>query len=455
MLQSPTIPTPAPVAPAPAAPRTPRQSRKSAISVALQNQSQSQGQSQGQGNTNRQQRNPAQIHARHQSMPSQPRSNSGSPPAGSSTNDHSSKSTSSNSSNNNNNTSKRSSAPLVPPTATVPIQILKNQQGSTQGAPKQSNNDNQQRNPRTHGQKRSPSNQQESQSNDSGSKGKRNQRRKDVECNVDLAKVEVEATALNQSPPLNPSSPPSTDSDDSESAVHRPDPPSRPTKTANKSNGRSGKGGQPSAGPQRPNSAPGAPQPRKGSLAMQQRQQNTGSGHNQQQLRQSGRPASESMADLPSDSADTQPRPIVSKASSADKVTLAHRVVTEPKSILYAGPTFHNSPAPASLPIPAFATPLFSGTSGTELPFENQPFFGDGASPHLNSMRPQRTQSETTGWTAHHSLPGMSSTTGISYHIPDRIATSSYVADGPATHGTDQLMEISQSLRNLLKIQSQ
>ncbi|KAF9932432.1 hypothetical protein BGZ65_004483 [Modicella reniformis] len=368
--------------------------------------------------------------------------------------------------NSNGNAQKRSSAasvvtPVAPSTVSG-TQISKIQQGS-QGTVKQSNNDSQQQRnqrPQTSNQKQKPSSnqgqvasdQQGSQSNNgSSSKSKRNQRRKDTEINVDLAKAEAETSTLNQSPPLNPTSPPSTDSDDSESAVHHPVPRPRPAKSANKQSGRSGKGsGQLSASPpQRPRSAPAVPQPRKG-MATPQRQQN------QQQQQSSGgasgKPNSDSVADLASVATDNQSRPNVSKASSADKVMLADRVLAEKRNNLYAGPTFHNSPAPTCLPIPAFAKSWGNGNIETESSMDtlsSTPFFGEGASPHLNSMRPLRTQSETTGWAAY------PSTDELSHLLPDRIVTSNYMADTPMNYGTDQFSDIAQDLRNLLKIQNQ
>ena len=146
-------------------------------------------------------------------------------------------------------------------------------------------------------------------------------------------------------------------------------------------------------------------------------------------------------------------RPNVVKTNLADKIALADRVAE--KSRLYAGPTFHNSPAPNSLPIPAFSRSL--GGSPVEPAIETipSPVFAEAASPQLNSMR-QRTQSETTGWNHHHSMPGMPfQPNGFNYRLPDRMVTSSYSISEHHVHGPDQLTEISQNLRNLLKIQSQ
>ncbi|ORZ10681.1 hypothetical protein BCR41DRAFT_129165 [Lobosporangium transversale] len=144
---------------------------------------------------------------------------------------------------------------------------------------------------------------------------------------------------------------------------------------------------------------------------------------------------------------DMPQRPTVTiKTNSADKVMLM-----EKKTSLYAGPTFHNSPAPTSLPIPAFSRS--AGNSPTEPTVDrlpSSPFFAEAASPQLNSMRPFTVPSPTEGWTGHYSMP---LTHG--YNVPDRMATSSFTPHGPAPDSVAHLMEISQSLRNLLKIQSQ
>jgi hypothetical protein len=138
------------------------------------------------------------------------------------------------------------------------------------------------------------------------------------------------------------------------------------------------------------------------------------------------------------------------RPNSVDKVLLAERVPAE-KNGLYAGPTFHNSPAPASLPIPSSARSLGNSPvvpSAEKLP--SSPFFGEAASPQLNNMRLQSPQQSTPNWNGHHSTP-----IGMSYNVPDRMATSSSVPQGSVPSGSDQLMEISQNLRMLLKIQSQ
>ncbi|KAF9304558.1 hypothetical protein BGZ91_008903, partial [Linnemannia elongata] len=136
MLQPATIssPSPAPAVSSPATPKTPRQqNRKSAITVGLQNQNQSQTasiqQSSGRSN-NRQPRNAAQIHARHQSMPAQQRSSSGTPSASSSPNTNNNSKGNSNSSTNNVTILKRSSATVAAPAPTPivsGIQLLQSQ----------------------------------------------------------------------------------------------------------------------------------------------------------------------------------------------------------------------------------------------------------------------------------------------------------------------------------------
>ncbi|KAF9903184.1 hypothetical protein EC991_004092 [Linnemannia zychae] len=452
MLQPATISSPSPasaVVSSPATPKTPRQqNRKSGIAVALHNQSQSQNnnsQSSGRSN-NRQPRNAAQIHARHQSMPAQQRSSSGTPSASSTPNSNSSKG---NQSNNSVTILKRSSGTVAAPAPTPIVsgsQLLQNQP-----SPKQ-----QQRNqkPRSQGQGQSQ------QNNNGGAAGKQRPRkgRRDIDTSSSesMAKADAADAGLNQSPTLNPSSPPSsTDSDDSESAsshsTHR-----TPKDTQRRQNGQfpKGYGGPLSVSPpQRPSSAPVVPQLRKGMAAPKQHNyQNNGQQYGNR------KPSFGSAAAFPADMNDGLARPNVSKATSADKIMLADRVAAEKKSTLYAGPTFHNSPAPTSLPIPAFSRSW--GNSPVEPAVEKlpaSPFFAEAASPQLNSLRPQRTQSETSGWTAHHSMPVHSFNMGMGYNyqVPDRMATSGYPMDGPTMHGTDQLMEISQNIRNLLKIPSQ
>ncbi|KAF9155453.1 hypothetical protein BG015_009829 [Linnemannia schmuckeri] len=487
MLQLATISTPSPapaVVSSPATPKTPRQqNRKSAITVGLQNQNQNQNtstqQSSGRSN-NRQPRNAAQTHARHQSMPAQQRSSSGTPPASSIPNTNNSKGNN-NSSTNNVTILKRSSATVAAPVPTPivsGIQILQ-----SQPSPKQ-----QQRNQKPRSQGQGHSQQQSNNNNGSAAKQRSRKGRRDIDTSgsESMAKADAADAGLNESSPtLNPSSPPSsTDSDDSESATSHPS--HRTHKDSQRrQNGQfpKGYGGPLSVSPpQRPSSAPVVPQLRKGyvvddglrltdmsvgstrrsdgmfvinsnlilfqndvfSMATLQKQ------HNGQQQYGNRKPSFGSASVYPTDMGDGVLRPNVTKATSADKIMLADRVTAEKKSTLYAGPTFHNSPAPTSLPIPAFARSW--GNSPVEPAVEKlpaSPFFAEAASPHLNSLRPQRTQSETSGWTAHHSMPAHSFNMGYNYQ------TSGYSIDGPTMHGTDQLMEISQNIRNLLKIPSQ
>ncbi|KAF9133372.1 hypothetical protein BGX30_012311 [Mortierella sp. GBA39] len=253
------------------------------------------------------------------------------------------------------------------------------------------------------------------QSQPQPSKARRVQRRREIDSMTDsLASVDFDL-ALNQSPPMNHSSPPSSsDSDDSESTLSRSNHFSGPKTYRHLIN----------SPPQRPSSAPTL------------------------QTHSAQRAGGVSRANLPFQvypSVEMKPRP-----DSADKVLLAERVPAE-KNGLYAGPTFHNSPAPTSLPIPSFARSL--GNSPVEPSVEklpSSPFFGEAASPQLNSMRLWSPQQLTPNWSGHHSTP-----MGMSYNVPDRMATSSFVPHGSVPHGSDQLMEISQNLRMLLKIQSQ
>ncbi|KAF9354564.1 hypothetical protein BGX34_010944 [Mortierella sp. NVP85] len=244
------------------------------------------------------------------------------------------------------------------------------------------------------------------------SKARRVQRRKDIEATTEsLAQVDIDL-ALHQSPPLDPSSPPSSsDSDDSESALSPlPEIASRRRQLASNQ-------------PQRSTSAPTVPQLRRG--------------HQEVDSKPHRGDVYPSRASLPM---ELQQRPMVhTKTNSADKVMLV-----EKKSPLYAGPTFHNSPAPTSLPIPVFARS--AGNSPTEK--TPAPFFGEAASPQLNSTRPLVTAPPT--WNGHYSMP-----MSMNYNVPDRMATSSYPQLPTAPYNGDQLMEISQNLRMLLKIQSQ
>ncbi|KAF9088709.1 hypothetical protein BGX29_000144 [Mortierella sp. GBA35] len=251
----------------------------------------------------------------------------------------------------------------------------------------------------------------QSQSQPQPSKARRVQRRREIDAVTEsLASVDLDL-ALSQSPPLNPSSPPSSsDSDDSESTLSRSNHFLGPKAYRHLTN----------SPPQRPSSAP------------------TPQIHSAQ--RTSG--FSRAGANQAYPSMEMMHRP-----ASADRAMLADRVPAEKKNGLYAGPTFHNSPAPTSLPIPSFARSL--GSSPVEPLVEklpSAPFFGEAASPQLNSMR---LQSSPT-WTGHHSTPRE-----MHYNVPDRMATSSFVPHDSGLHGSDQLMEISQNLRLLLKIQSQ
>ncbi|KAG0267616.1 hypothetical protein BGZ95_002811 [Linnemannia exigua] len=253
------------------------------------------------------------------------------------------------------------------------------------------------------------------QSQPQPSKARRVQRRREIDAVAEsLACVDLDLD-FSQSPPLNPSSPPSSsDSDDSESTLSR------------SSNFLGSKVYRHviNSPPQRPFSAP-VP-------------------HTQSVQRTSY--VSRASAFQAHSSMDMMQRP-----GSADSVMLAGRVPVEKKNGLYAGPTFHNSPAPTSLPIPSFGRSLGSSPvepSAEKLP--SGPFFGEAASPQLNSLRLQYPQQPSPNWTGRHSTP-----LGVGYNVPDRMATSSFVPHGSASHGSDQLMEISQNLRILLKIQSQ
>ncbi|KAF9149438.1 hypothetical protein BG015_008765 [Linnemannia schmuckeri] len=253
------------------------------------------------------------------------------------------------------------------------------------------------------------------QSQPQPSKARRVQRHREIDSMTEsLTCVDLDL-ALNQSPPLNPSSPPSSsDSDDSESTLSR----------SNHFSGSKAYRHLINSPPQRPSSAPTP------------------------QTHYAQRTGGVSRANLPFQAysaTEMKHRP-----DSADKVMLVERVPAE-KSGLYAGPTFHNSPAPTSLPIPSFARSL--GNSPVEPSVEklpSAPFFGEAASPQLNSMRLQSSQQSIPNWSGYQSTP-----TGMSYNVPDHMATSSFVPHGSIPHGSDQLMEISQNLRMLLKIQSQ
>ncbi|KAG0047666.1 hypothetical protein BGZ83_007310 [Gryganskiella cystojenkinii] len=456
MLQPTTISAPVTAPASPATPRAQRTSRKSGLTAALlnQNQAQSQQGQNGQQNVNknnngRQPRNPANTHARHQSMPPQQRGGAPNSPA------------SNNSKANNNNSNvtilKRSSASVVTPNSSIPIAGA--QSTPQQGKQSNSNNNNGQQSKNQKSRSQQNQHQNQNNNNNGPSKQKRTPRRRDNDSPAVMADQE---STMNRSPLMNPSSPPSsTDSDDSESTASL----SRSYKNVkNKQQQQAlptkGYGQLSCSPPQRPSSAPAVPQPRKG---MNAHHRSADYGLINMYQNQSGlgnrKPSFGSASTLPLGVTDAQFRPNVAKAVSADKIMLADRVCAE-KNKLYAGPTFHNSPAPTSLPIPAFSRSL--GGSPAEHAVEmlpTTPFFAEAASPQLNSAR-LRTQSETTGWTGHHSMPGMPlqrSNLGLNYQLPDRMATSSYTFDESTTmmQGSDQLMEISQNLRSLLKIQSQ
>ncbi|KAF9273677.1 hypothetical protein BGZ68_001315 [Mortierella alpina] len=485
MLQPTAVSSPALAAVPPSSPRTPRQTRKSGIALAIQNQARSQTQTQTQnptqtghpqqsiknsnssnsntsninsgnrngssnnssnGNNSRQQRSTSQNHARHQSMPTQQRKPTPGSPSGGSKNGNGAGPVT---------ILKRSSASVIAPTPSVIVPNIPILQSQGQTGNKQRNQ-----------QKSRPQSHQSQMQQSSGptSKSKRTQRRKDIDADTELlSKADLDAS-LNQSPPMNPSSPPSsTDSDDSESAAarHTNSQPRSAKGQHTRSSGRTPKLSE--SLPRRPSSAPVMPQLRKGMPTMQRQQnvlqnssgtQQPSGGHSHQKAGY-GSPSTQLM-----DTADTQLRRNPTKANSADRIMLAERVAAEKKSALYAGPTFHNSPAPTSLPIPAFVGSL--GGNFVEPPMPPPiPFFAEAASPQLNSMRPQRTQSETSGsWLAHQSMPGLSTRQepffNAHYPLPERMATSNYTMDSPpALHGADHLTEISQNLRNLLKIQSQ
>ncbi|KAG0318564.1 hypothetical protein BGZ99_005593 [Dissophora globulifera] len=400
---------------APSPPRAQRpHSRKSGLTAALQKQQQQQNQSQPRSN-NTSNNGSRQAHARHQSMPPQQRGHA---------NNHTS-APSTKTDMTNVTILKRSSAAPASPTksavdspkadATVPQ--------PQHPQPQQHRNQKHQQRPQVH----------HSQQNQQPSKARRVQRRKEIEVTTEsLAQVDLDL-ALHSSPPLDPSSPPSSsDSDDSESAMARLPDNYLATKRSR----------QLTSSPlQRPNSAPAVSQPRRGGPQnMEPAMTNPQQGN-----------AVTSRASHPMDIMMRPTSAMTIKSASADKVMLADRAPSEKKSTLYAGPTFHNSPAPTSLPIPAFARS--AGNSPSEPTLEklpSAPFFGEAASPQLNSMRPQLAASSAPAWPGHYSMP-----MGQTYNVPERMATSSFTPQASGQYGVDQLMEISQSLRTLLKIQSQ
>ncbi|KAF9943900.1 hypothetical protein BGZ70_005301, partial [Mortierella alpina] len=382
MLQPAPVSSPAPAPVSPSSPRTPRQTRKSGIALAIQSQARSQNQAQpGQSqqstknsnghnsstsntfslngsnrsgsnnshissnnNNSRQQRSTSQSHARHQSMPTQQRKPAPGSPSGSSKSGNGSGPVT---------LLKRTSAAVVAPTPSFTVPSIPILQGQALTGNKQRNQ--QKSRPQSH-------QSQTHQSSGPTSKSKRTQRRKDIEADTDLlSKADLEA-AVNQSPPMNPSSPPSsTDSDDSESAaaMHATSQPRSAKGQQTRSLGRTSKLSE--SPPRRPSSAPVMPQLRKGIPTLQRQQNVPQSNHGLQQslgghsYQQAGYG---SPSIQPMDATDAQLRRNPTKANSADRIMLADRVAAEKKSALYAGPTFHNSPAPTSLPIPAFVSSL-------------------------------------------------------------------------------------------------
>ncbi|KAF9978388.1 hypothetical protein BGZ73_002567 [Actinomortierella ambigua] len=484
-----TIPAPASTSSSPNTPRGNKLGRKSGLSVALQNQAPVHPQTTQPSakNSSNGRRNPEQTHLRHHSLPAHQRSAT-------------SNSTKSEDPQGNKKVTilKRSS--------TTALAAPASQDGLSSPAVKQPHQQKQQFN--KHQQKVS----QQQQQHHTPSKARRVQRRRDIEAvQESLAKADMDVAIMEHSPPLNAlaSPPSSTDSDDSESgssrlprAITGNQKGNRPAKN-NSNNGSN----SPSSGasrqqlattpPQRPSSAPVLPQGRKGMPApVVTPHQTAYRGHNntpnlstQPQYHQGhGQRKSSfgSASALPLDNA----RPNVTKTSSADKVVLADRVAAE-KAKLYAGPTFHNSPAPTSLPIPAFSRSL--GGSPMEPSVETLPTtFPEASSPYLNSSR-QRTQSDNYSFNTmvatkpmsipgyplppsqggvyphdHHHLAAVYHPPppvpphlqhpyqgyGYGYNVPDRMATSSFAPVNNEGQ-VDRLMEISQNLRTLLKIQSQ
>ncbi|KAF9924548.1 hypothetical protein FBU30_005520 [Linnemannia zychae] len=243
------------------------------------------------------------------------------------------------------------------------------------------------------------------QSQPQPSKARRVQRRREINAETEsLACIDLDM-ALDQSPSSNPFSPPSSsDSDDSESTMTRSTHFSSTKPFRHFLNNL----------PQRPRSTP----------ALTNHAQN---------------PNGVSRANV------HQMYPSTETLSRSDSAEKAH---SEKKNELYAGPTFHNSPAPTCLPIPSFARSV--GSSPIEPSVEKlptPPFFGEAASPQLNSMSLRPPHQSSQQWTGHFSAP-----MGSMYNVPDRMATSSFVPHG---NMSDELMEISQNLRTLLKIQTQ
>ncbi len=119
---------------------------------------------------------------------------------------------------------------------------------------------------------------------------------------------------------------------------------------------------------------------------------------------------------------------------------------------LYAGPTFHNSPAPSDLPMPSFyskslgkdPSPLSVG--GNNL-FSNVPYY-----PETPTLRKQKSQELLRILAAANARQHQ---TAAAYMVPERMATAHHpMKVYPANNGLN-LNEISETLRSLLKIHGQ
>ncbi|KAG0234560.1 hypothetical protein BGW42_006445 [Actinomortierella wolfii] len=487
-----TISAPASASSSPSVPRGTKLNRKSGLSVALQSQQSlshpQPTQPSSAKNNHHARRNPEQTHLRHHSMPTQQRS------------------ASSNANKGDDLVNKKVSILKRSSMTSLAAAPSSQDASATSNSPKQQHaqakQQQQQQQKNQYNKQQHQKNQQQQQQH-TPSKARRVQRRKEIEAvQESLAKAELDVANMEHSPPLNPlaSPPSSTDSEDSESGSS-----SRPQRSLlnNQKGNRSAKNNHSgnasrqqlaTTPPQRPSSAPVLPQARKGmptpAVTPQQtgyRGQNNNTPNlstqpNYHQGNVQRKPSFGSASTLPLDGT----RPNVNKTTSADKVVLADRVATE-KAKLYAGPTFHNSPAPTSLPIPAFSRSL--NGSPMESSVETLPTFPEASSPHLNSSR-QRTQSDNYSFSSMAatkpisipSYPLASSQGGFpfghphpayppppplpsqhqppmqgygyGYNVPDRMATSSF-SPVNGDNDVDRLMEISQNLRTLLKIQSQ
>ncbi|KAF9287357.1 hypothetical protein BGZ74_001087 [Mortierella antarctica] len=348
--------------------------------------------------------------------------------------------------NNNNNNNNRYPRPMPPKNPSSSVTILKRgslppsvvaNEAQAVAHPSQSHAQNYPNHKNRH-QKPRPQSQ-----NNIPSKARRVQRRKDVDAVTEsLASLDFDLAM--HIPPLNPS-PPSSSSDSSDSESILRSPPVQNMARGPRQN--------------RPNSAP-----------VHQTQNYARQSFQSSELRSQG--------------------------PNSDRVNRP-----QDKNGLYAGPTFHNSPAPTSLPIPAFLQAISessekaaasSSSSTSSSPVVSSastspsPFFAEAASPQLNSAR-LHVHSEP-GWghsMPHQSMPPMMVPfhpqmmpmppmphmmpmpyhpmpmpmayhphpphMGYNYNVPERMATSSFTPN----ESSDQLQEISQNLRNLLKIQSQ